>query len=125
MGSASRSPPAERRRTRPSVRLHPARQFLRRVPGDERSRTSPHIAVTIQRHARCRMQMVEGFDFFPLTFDDRGKLKTARELTSLIARANSAPASDAIFLAHGFRNDESEATTLYNKFLKTFRAQLS
>jgi hypothetical protein len=71
------------------------------------------------------MQMVEGFDFFPLTFDDRGKPKTARELTSLIARANSAPASDAIFLAHGFRNDESEATTLYTKFLKTFRVQLS
>src|SRR5688500_572061 len=71
------------------------------------------------------MQMVEGFDFFPLTFDDRGKLKTAQQLSSLIAHANSADASDAIFLAHGFRNDESEATNLYNKFLKTFRAQLS
>ena len=71
------------------------------------------------------MQMVEGFDFFPLTFDDRGKLKTAQELGSLIARANAAPASDAILLAHGFRNDESEASTLYARFLKTFRAQLS
>ena len=71
------------------------------------------------------MQMVEGFDFFPLTFDDRGKLKTAQQLTSLIARANSAAASDAIFMAHGFRNDESEATMLYTRFLKTFRAQLS
>ena len=71
------------------------------------------------------MQMVEGFDFFPLTFDDRGKLTTAQQLSSLIAHANSADASDAIFLAHGFRNDESEATNLYNRFLKTFRAQLS
>src|SRR5687768_1157964 len=71
------------------------------------------------------MQMVEGFDFFPLTFDDRGKLTTAQEQGSLIARANAAPASDAIFLAHGFRNDESEASSLYTRFLKTFRAQLS
>jgi hypothetical protein len=71
------------------------------------------------------MQMIEGFDFFPLTFDDRGKLKSAQQLGALISRANTAPASDAMFIAHGFRNDESEATTLYTRFLKTFRAQLS
>ena len=71
------------------------------------------------------MQIVERFDFFPLTFDDRGKLESPQEFNALIGRANSAPATDAIFLAHGFRNDVSDATSLYTTFLKTFRAQLS
>ena len=71
------------------------------------------------------MQIIERFDFFPLTFDDRGTLQSPKELDALIERANAAPATDAIFLAHGFRNDDSEATGLYTGFLKTFRAQLS
>jgi hypothetical protein len=71
------------------------------------------------------MQTIERFEFFPLTFDDRGKLVSSKELDALIERANSAPATDAIFLAHGFRNDDSEATDLYTNFLKTFRVQLS
>jgi hypothetical protein len=37
----------------------------------------------------------------------------------------SASATDAVFLAHGFRNDNADATGLYTRFLKTFRAQLS
>lgn len=71
------------------------------------------------------MQIIERFDFFPLTFDDRGKLESAQEFDALVERANGLPATDAIFIAHGFRNDDSEATTLYTDFLKTFRGQLS
>lgn len=71
------------------------------------------------------MQTVEGFEVFPLTFDDRGKLKTAAELDALIDRANAASATDVVFIAHGFRNDAAEATTLYTNFLKTFRTHLS
>jgi len=69
------------------------------------------------------MPIIQQFDFFPLTFDDKGKLQSKQELNALIARASSA--TDAIFIAHGFRNDVSDATTLYTNFLKTFRAHLS
>jgi len=71
------------------------------------------------------MQIIEHFDFFPLTFDERGKLQSSQEFDALIEHANSAPATDAIFLAHGFRNDVADATGVYTGFLKTFRAQLS
>jgi hypothetical protein len=71
------------------------------------------------------VQSIEQFDFFPLTFDEQGKLQSPQELDALAARAKSASATDAIFIAHGFRNDVADATTLYTNFLKTFRAHLS
>src|SRR5688572_21223845 len=71
------------------------------------------------------VQTIEQFDFFPLTFDGEGKLKSRKEFDAFVKRAGDAPATDAIFIAHGFRNDEAEATGLYTKFLKTFRGQLA
>lgn len=71
------------------------------------------------------MQNIEGFDFFPLTFNDGGQLQSRQEFDALIERAKIGPATDAIFIAHGFRNDEADATGLYTKFLTTFRAHLS
>jgi hypothetical protein len=71
------------------------------------------------------MQTIEGFDFFPLVFDKDGTLEAEDEFDALVERAGSAPASDAIFIAHGFRNDVGEATSLYTKFLKNFRAHLA
>ena len=69
------------------------------------------------------MPIIEGFDFFPLTFDDHGALQSRPEFDALTARANSA--TDVIFIAHGFRNDENDATRLYTRFLGTFKANLS
>ena len=71
------------------------------------------------------MRLIEGFEFFPLTFNDEGRLESGQESAALLERASSAPASDAIFLAHGFRNDVSDATNLYTRFLTTFRAHLA
>ena len=72
------------------------------------------------------MQTIEGFPFFPLTFDQNGALESGDEFDAMIARAKaSPPATDAVFLAHGFRNDVNDATSLYKTFLKTFRAHLS
>ena len=71
------------------------------------------------------MQTIEGFDFFPLTFDADGKLESRQEFDGLVARAKDGPATDAVFIAHGFRNDVNDATGLYSKFLRTFRAHLS
>ena len=70
------------------------------------------------------MQTIEGFDFFPLVFDRDGRLESDDEFQMLVARADGWPASDAIFIAHGFRNDVGEATTLYTSFLKNVRAHL-
>ena len=72
------------------------------------------------------MRMIEKFPFFPLTFDERGKLESGDEFDGMIERAKAAPAAtDAVFLAHGFRNDVNDATTLYNTFLQTFRSHLT
>jgi hypothetical protein len=71
------------------------------------------------------MRIIEGFEFFPLTFDDHGTLESREEFDALIERSNAGPATDAIFIAHGFRNDETDATNLYTKFLTTFRAHLT
>ena len=71
------------------------------------------------------MQTIEGFDVFPLKFDAEGKLESRQEFDAMLTRAKDGPATDAIFLAHGFRNDESDAGTLYSRFLQTFRAHLS
>lgn len=71
------------------------------------------------------MQTIEGFDYFPLVFEKNGKLQDPAELDALIERAESAPATDVIFIAHGFRNDVGEATRLYSDFLKNFRVDLA
>jgi hypothetical protein len=67
------------------------------------------------------MQSIHGFDFFSLNFDAGGKLMDG-EFEDCKRRA--AAATDAIFLAHGFRNDLNDATKLYTKFLDTFRVHL-
>src|SRR5688572_17175461 len=69
------------------------------------------------------MQTIQRFDFFPLTFDAQGKLESRQEFGAFVTRAASA--TDALFIAHGFRNDEKDATGVYTRFLKTFRGHLS
>lgn len=71
------------------------------------------------------MESVHGFDFFRLKFDASGKLQEAQTLEELKQRANAAGATDAVLIAHGFRNDENDATGLYTRFLETFRQNLS
>jgi hypothetical protein len=71
------------------------------------------------------MQNIDGFDFFPLTFDDKGALKSRDPLDAMVERANTARATDALFIAHGFRNDLNDATTLYTHFLQGLRRHLS
>ena len=71
------------------------------------------------------MQVVEGFSFFTLTFDDHGALTSKAEFTALTDRTKTPAVTDAIFLAHGFRNDAADATTLYTHFLHTLRGNLA
>jgi hypothetical protein len=68
------------------------------------------------------MTTIDGFDFFPLTFDERGGLVSRAEFDAFTKRAGNA--TDAVFLAHGFRNDVNDATKLYTTFLTTLRANV-
>ena len=71
------------------------------------------------------MQTIEGFDFFPLVFDKDGRIEGGNEFDAFVAHAGAGPATDAVFIAHGFRNDVTEATGLYTDFLRNFRAHLA
>ena len=70
------------------------------------------------------MTIVAGFDFFPLRCDKDGRIESSSELQALTDHVRSGGATDAIFIAHGFRNDENDAGELYAEFLETFRANL-
>ena len=67
------------------------------------------------------MESLHGFDFTRLQFDADGMLQDAPALQELKSRG----ATDMVFIAHGFRNDENDATGLYDRFLSTFRDQLN
>jgi hypothetical protein len=70
------------------------------------------------------MGTLAGFDFYPLHCDADGRIETPSELQALTRGIGSANTTDAIFIAHGFRNDENDASGLYGEFLQTFRAHL-
>ena len=69
------------------------------------------------------MQTINGFNFFPLHFDDKGTLASQAELDAFCAGAQTA--TDAILIAHGFRNSEADATGLYTEFLATLGPNLA
>ena len=71
------------------------------------------------------MESLEGFDYFPLRADGKGRIEKQAEQDALIAHVKQAAPSDLIFIAHGFRNDESDARRLYSAFLSSFRAHLA
>ncbi len=68
------------------------------------------------------METIAGFDYYRLHYDGNGNLPAADEFSALSDAA--AAATDVVFLAHGFRNDEAEATTLYTNFLTSLRGHL-
>ena len=71
------------------------------------------------------MEQLQQFDFFPLKFDEDGKLQSLDTWQEFKARAGTSGATDAVFIAHGFRNDEGDARGLYSEFLRTFRANMA
>jgi hypothetical protein len=62
------------------------------------------------------MQIIERLRLFLLKFDDDGRLESRQEFDALTERANAGPAADAIFIAHGFRNDAGEARASSRSF---------
>jgi hypothetical protein len=70
------------------------------------------------------METIVGFDFFALTFVDDGKVTAASDVKNLVSHARATSATDAILIAHGFRNDTNDATGVYTRFLTTLRDHL-
>ena len=70
------------------------------------------------------MESVAGFDCVPLVFTADGMLQDAATLDGLIQHARNVHTTDVVFLAHGFRNDEGDARSLYTRFLESFRAHV-
>ena len=70
------------------------------------------------------MDTLAGFDFIALEHDTDGH-PTSKALDELIAHVGSTGTTDVILIAHGFRNDEDEARTLYKNFLANFSAHLT
>jgi hypothetical protein len=71
------------------------------------------------------MATLSGFDFFPLHCDADGKIEKGSELQAFTGHISNAPATEAILIGHGFRNDENDARDLYAGFLQTFGAHLN
>ncbi|HKD10308.1 MAG TPA: hypothetical protein VKB79_30645 [Bryobacteraceae bacterium] len=69
------------------------------------------------------METINGFPFVRLHFDADGKPIDQQEETDL--KGAAANATDVILIAHGFRNDEADATSLYEKFLGNLRLHIS
>src|SRR5512141_2069557 len=67
------------------------------------------------------MESLHGFNFLKLHFDADGVLQDAPALQEL----KSSGATDIVFIAHGFRNDENDATGFYERVRTTCRAQLT
>ena len=65
------------------------------------------------------MENIGGFDFVRLHLDAEGARERDQEAVELSQRAGQA--TDAVFIAHGFRNDENDATALYTRFLQNLR----
>lgn len=71
------------------------------------------------------MTQIHGFDYFQLHYGNDGNPANADELAALKQHLGGASApTDLIFIAHGFRNDENDATGLYSDFLASFRGDL-
>jgi hypothetical protein len=70
------------------------------------------------------MQSINGFDFYTLNFDENGKSADGNEFPAF-KQAVSGAVTDAIFMAHGFRNSVSDAMFIYANFLATFRGHLT
>ncbi|HVT94100.1 MAG TPA: hypothetical protein VHD76_14750 [Bryobacteraceae bacterium] len=66
------------------------------------------------------MESRHGFNFARLHFDAGGTLQDPASLDEV-----KAADGDVILIAHGFRNDENDATSLYDRFLSTFRDHLT
>ncbi len=71
------------------------------------------------------MKPIADFPFFPLSFDKDGKLTDDTQLTALEQHVAAEGDTDVVFIAHGFRNSEADATNLYTQFLTNLRTHLA
>lgn len=69
------------------------------------------------------MEKLSEFDFLALHYGNDGQ-PTAAPVDQLTQHIGQAGVTDVVLIAHGFRNNEHEARSLYRDFLKTFREHI-
>ncbi len=68
------------------------------------------------------MERIGSFDFIKLHAEQNGQPVSQREVEDVVRAATSTRYSDVVFMAHGFRNSEEEAESLYARFAAGFDA---
>src|SRR6188768_3537140 len=70
------------------------------------------------------MNTLSGFDYIAMDYDDDGKPKSTA-LSDLVSHVKGNGITDVVLIAHGFRNDAQDASSLYQRFLANLRSHLS
>ena len=70
------------------------------------------------------MNTLSGFDYIAMHYDDNGKPKSTA-LAELLSHVKNNGVTDVLLIVHGFRNDEQDASLLYQRFLANFRTAMS
>lgn len=71
------------------------------------------------------MEQLAGFDFVAIDCNKDGAPTSRDGVAQVVHTLQQAGATDVIIMAHGFRNSEAEARSLYGNFLTTFAAHLA
>lgn len=69
------------------------------------------------------METLSGFDFLPFEYDGDGRA-IAAPTAAFTQHLGASGVTDAIVIAHGFRNDPKDARRLYGDFLHSFAAHV-
>jgi len=66
------------------------------------------------------MEQIASFDFMRLRAGNDGGTDDAAQVSHVVSAATSGRYSDVVLIAHGFRNSEAEAESLYTRFAEGF-----
>lgn len=70
------------------------------------------------------MEQLAGFPFTAIDTDKQGTPPTDSAVADVVSDLQQSDITDLIIMAHGFRNSEAEARSLYENFLASFRVHL-
>jgi pimeloyl-ACP methyl ester carboxylesterase len=71
------------------------------------------------------MNPIDGFPYFPIEFDKKGKVAKPSQVDELESHLKTAGTTDLIVVSHGWNNDMAEADKLYGDLLKNMQSLIS
>ena len=70
------------------------------------------------------MQTLEGFPYYQLQFDKKGRIFSNDEVRALLDAPEKEGITDLVFISHGWNNDIADATSFYSELLANIRIEL-